>query len=77
MDRGIDGGRWMARSLLVGLIAASGCHSTQTAPGPTEAMKVEPMHDIKAPDPNAGLQGPLHEWFAQQKIKQLGAAQTQ
>jgi hypothetical protein len=75
MGVGSVGRRWIVRGLLVGLMGASGCRSTQI--GQADPMKVEPMHDIKMTDQNAGSTGLLHDWFAQQRIKQLAAAQNQ
>jgi hypothetical protein len=75
MAGGSDGRRWIVRGLLVGLMASGGCHSTQVGPG--DPMKLEPMHDITATDPNEGLQGRMHNWFARQKIKQFDTVQDQ
>jgi len=76
MARRSDGRRWIVRGLLIGLAAASGCHSTQMSRWPGNGDRPGPMRDVDTRQ-DVGALGRLHEWLAGQKPGRLDPSQLQ
>jgi hypothetical protein len=60
------GRRWLAGSLLAGLVAAGGCSSTRPTAWPGSAEKPGPIRDIDVRQ-DVGAFGRFREWVAGKK----------
>ena len=75
MARSWDVRRWFVRSLLVGLISASGCSSTGKSSVFPGGEKLAPMQDIDTRT-DVGPFSRLHEWVAGQKNGRMDPTQV-
>ena len=75
MARSRDVRRWFVRSLIVGLIGASGCSSTGKTSVWPGGEKPAPMQDVDTRT-EVGPLSRLHEWAAGQKNGRMDPTQV-